>query len=102
MTVKIFRLVTGEDMISGVKESLVESKDTVTLDKPAVLVVQRQGEQMGVAIAPYAPFIDGDVILHKTAIVSEGTPDQKLANEYNARFGSGIVVAPANAIQNLN
>ena len=98
MTIKIFKLITGEDMITSVKENLTPTPGTYVLDNPAVLVVQRNGDQMGVALAPYAPFIDGDITLNKTAIVSEGNPDQKLANEYNARFGSGIVVAPASAL----
>jgi len=92
MTVKVFRLVTGEDIISQVKETLQET-DKVTLKDPAQIVLQRQGEQVGVAIAPFLPLIGSDIIINKHAIVAEGSPDQQLENEYNVKFGSGIVVA---------
>lgn len=101
MTVKAFRLVTGEDIISKVKETLQPNNDSVTLDNPAQIILQRNGDNVGVALAPYMPLIAGDVIIHNTAIVSQGIPDTQLENEYNAKFGSGIVIAPANAVPNI-
>ena len=94
MTVKVFRLLTGEDIISEVKESINPApSDKVILKDPAQIVLQQKGEQVGVAIAPYLPLIETDVELYKTAIVAEGIPDQQLINEYNVKFGSGLVVA---------
>lgn len=101
MTVKVFRLVTGEDIISSVKENLYPNPDQIILDNPAQIMLQRQGDQMGVAVAPYMPLISGDVILNKSAIVSEGIPDTQMENEYNSKFGSGIVIAAANSVPNI-
>lgn len=94
MTVKVFRMLTGEDIITTVKESISpEVSDKVIMQDPAQIILQKQGEQVGVAIAPYLPLIDGEVEVYKTAIVAEGIPDQALINEYNVKFGSGLVVA---------
>lgn len=94
MTVKVFRMLTGEDIISTVKESLSpEVSDKVILQDPAQIILQKNGDQVGVAIAPYLPLIDSDVSVYKTSIVAEGIPDQALINEYNVKFGSGLVVA---------
>lgn len=101
MTVKVFRLITGEDLISNVKEQLTENKEQVILDNPAQIILQKQGDQVGVAVAPYMPLIDGDVYLNKTAIVSMGNPDRQMENEYNIKFGSGLVVAGADALNQL-
>ena len=94
MTIKIFRLLTGEDIISDTKESLSQPQDVVVLDNPASIIIQRSedGQRVGVGIAPYAPLIEGDIILQKSSIVSSGTPDPKLEQEYRTRFGSGIVI----------
>jgi hypothetical protein len=39
------------------------------------------------------PYAEGKISIRTTAIAAEGEPDQKLVNEYNRLFGSGIVIA---------
>ena len=56
---------------------------------------------MGVALAPYMPFANGNVKIHKNAIAAECTPDQNMINEYNRIFGSGISVVSASALKDL-
>lgn len=92
MTVKVLRLITGEDLISGIKERM-EQSDVYILDNPAVIVAQKTETGVQVGLAPYLPLIGEDVHLNKSSIVAEGRPDIQLENEYNSRFGSGIVVA---------
>jgi hypothetical protein len=48
---------------------------------------------VGVGIAPYMPYAEGKVTIRITAIAAEADADQKLVNEYNRLFGSGIVIA---------
>ena len=102
MTIKIFRLITGEDLISDVKESLSPT-DIIVLDNPAVisLMTNKEGTAMNVGIAPYMQMIAGDVSLHRSSIVAEGIPDPNLEQEYRSRFGSGIVLAPASALNQI-
>lgn len=101
MTIKLYRLVTGEDVISDVKERLEDNpNDDIILDNPATIMIQ-QGKDgnVGVGIAPYGPLMRGDVRLKRSAVVAEGLPDEKLESEYRVRFGSGIVVPPMNLTQ---
>lgn len=101
MTVKVFRLITGEDLISGIKERIEDNKEHYILDNPAVIVVQETKEGMQVGLVPYLPLINGDIYLNKSLIVGEGNPDTQMENEYSRRFGSGIVLAGANALNQL-
>lgn len=96
MTVKLFRLITGEDLISKVKS---ETDTAYTLDAPAVIMLQDNGDKVGVGIAPYMPMIEGNIYLYKDNVVADGSPNIQLENEYNVRFGSGLVVASAGSIQ---
>jgi len=93
MTVKVFRLITGEDLISGIKERMEQDKDVYVLDNPAVIVAQKTDAGVQVGLIPYLPMIGEDVHLNKSSIVAEGAPDTQLENEYRSRFGSGIVLA---------
>lgn len=93
MTVKVFRLITGEDLISNLKERMEQTNDVYILDNPAVIIAQKTETGVQVGLAPYLPLIGEDVHLNKSSIVAEGRPDIQLENEYNSRFGSGIVVA---------
>jgi len=99
MTVKVYKLINGEDIMAEVFSS--EMMDPVELKNPAQIVLQRTETGMGVALAPFMPFADGNVKIHKHAVSAECTPDQNMINEYNRIFGSGIQVAPASALAGL-
>lgn len=91
MTVKVFKMVNGEDILAKVKQ---ENADHYIIDKPAVIVIQRteKGEP-SVGLAPYLAYVDGEIKLLSTAVALEAIPDVKLANEYSRLFGSGIQIA---------
>lgn len=99
MTVKVFKMINGEDIMGEIFNS--EMMDPIELKNPSQIVLQRTETGMGVALAPYMPFADGNVKIHKHAIASECIPDQNMVNEYNRIFGSGIQVAPASALAGL-
>lgn len=91
MTVKAFKLVSGEDIIAEIVNG---DREVLILKNPAVIVVQRsEGGQVGVGLQPYAPFATGYVTLYKTSLIAEFDADMNLVNEYNRIFGSGIVIA---------
>ena len=98
MTVKVFKMINGEEIISEVVESLSPASDTYKLSSPATIVMQQTEKGVGVGIAPYMPYADGQVVLYKSAIASEGNPDVKMENEYRRLFGSGIQIAPAGSV----
>jgi hypothetical protein len=99
MTVKVYKMINGEDIMGEVFNSPM--MDPIELKNPSQIVLQRTETGMGVALAPYMPFADGNVKIHKHAIASECTPDQNMVNEYNRIFGSGIQIAPASALATL-
>jgi hypothetical protein len=94
----VFKLVSGEEMIGEVFNIFGES---YRIKNPAVIMLQRTDQGVGVALMPYMPYCDGDIGFNKSAIVAEGEPSQNMINEYNRIFGSGIQVAPASALAGL-
>ncbi len=99
MSVKVFKLINGEELIS---EIFNHYSDYIELKNPANIIIQQTSNgQMGVGIAPYMPYASGNVKLYKSAIASEAEPDQKMVNEYNRVFGSGIQIVPAGAMPKM-
>lgn len=94
MNVKVYRLMTGEDIIADTEVD----QNGVWFKNPAAIVVQQtQDGRVGAAFAPFAPFAkDNKVLIRQTAIAGEMEVDVKMINEYNRIFGSGIVLAAAN------
>ncbi len=94
----VFKLVSGEEMIGEVFNHYSESHE---IKNPAVIMLQRTEQGVGVALMPYMPYCDGNVSFYKQAIVAVGEPSQNMVNEYNRLYGSGIQVAPASALAGL-
>lgn len=92
MTVKIFKLLTGEEVIGSEESS---SSDSITLKNPAVILMrQTEDGRFTVALAPYMAYAEfGTVIIYKTAIAADCEPDVKMVNEYSRIYGSGIEIA---------
>jgi hypothetical protein len=92
MTVKIFKMINGEVIMADIVSSDYGSGYYV-VNEPASVMLQERDGGMGVGIAPYMPYAEGRVNIRLNAIAAEADADQKLANEYNRLFGSGIVIA---------
>jgi hypothetical protein len=90
MTVKIFKMINGEVMMGDITDV---NPDYYIVNEPASVMLQERDGGVGVGIAPYMPYAEGKISIRTTAIAAEGEPDQKLVNEYNRLFGSGIVIA---------
>lgn len=98
MKVKVFKLINGEELISEISNYYDQ---TVELKKPAQIMVQQTERGMSVGLAPYMPYVEGDVHLYRNAIASEGDPVEQMQNEYNRLFGSGIQIASASTLAGL-
>lgn len=92
MNIKVFKMISGEELIAEVINNLPTTK---TLKEPAVIVMQKTEQGIGVGMMPYMPYVSGNVALNNSAIAAEGDPDVKLVNEYSRLFGSGIQIASA-------
>jgi len=97
MTVRVFKLINGEELIS----KSTECSGGYRLDKPAVIMIQQTEQGVGVGVAPYMPYATGPVTLYTTAIAAEGLPDIKMENEYSRIFGSGIQLSSASTLAGL-
>ena len=92
MTVKIFKMINGEVIMADIVSDQFGSGYYV-VNEPASVMLQERDGGVGVGIAPYMPYAEGKVKIRLNAIAAEADADQKLANEYNRLFGSGIVIA---------
>jgi len=95
--IKVFKMINGEEIIGQV---FIAFGDHFEIKEPAQIVLQRDPKSggVGVAIAPYMPYADGNVDIYKSAIGSSCIPSKDLVNEYNRIFGAGIIVPPAQSI----
>lgn len=96
--VNVYKLVTGEEIIG---EVFNRYDNYIVLKNPAQIILQRTEQGVGVGLAPYMPYVDGDLNLNRTSILADGNPNQQMVNEYNRIFGSGIQIAPASALAGL-
>jgi hypothetical protein len=100
MSVKVYRLISGEDIIAELGE---ETSLEFVFKNPAAIVVQQTSDgRVGAAFAPFTPFAKDNVVhIYKTAIAGHMEVDVKLINEYNRIFGSGIMIASANEMPKM-
>ena len=89
--VKIIKMTTGEEIIGDMNQV----GDNITVTNPATVhLVPGEGGRMGVAMVPFAPYAEEDSFMFSLDhIMTSYTPGTDLYNQYNQRFGSGIVVA---------
>ena len=95
MSIRGFRLNTGEIVLTQVKE---RNENVVVLKDPAQMVMQEiEPGRAGVALQAFLPFGD-NILLYVSSVTAEFDVDVQVENEYNRIFGSGIVIAGANAL----
>lgn len=95
--VMIIKVTSGEEIIG----EIVEVSATVKVKNPMVIIARPDPStgQMSVGLMPFAPFSsDQTVDIYPHAVVADYTPEQEMMNEYNRRFGAGIVIAGANEL----
>ena len=84
MNIKIIRLISGEELIGDWDE------ETKIITNPVVMVPIAKA-QLG--FQPWIPYAEEEEVpLKEQHIVVVLTPDNKLQNEYNKIYGSGLVV----------
>ena len=86
--IKIVRLQTGEEIIA----KYTENKDTVTLKKMAIIIPAGQGR---IGLSPFLPYCDipdDGMEFNKKHVMFIANPVSEFVSEYNAAFGSGLVV----------
>ena len=90
MNIKIIRLISGEELIGDWND------ETNTITGPVVMVPIGK-DQLG--FQPWIPYSDDEEMTFKEQhIMVILTPDNKLQNEYNKIYGSGLIVPEENII----
>lgn len=97
-SIVVFKITSGEEIIGEVFNPLGE---VVEIKNPAVVMMQRTEQGVGIALMPYLPYCDGNISFYRNSIVAQGEPSQNMINEYNRIYGAGIQVAPASALSGL-
>jgi hypothetical protein len=94
MNVRTFRLINGDVLIAKEDDSKAKTDGALHLTNAAIIFLKSttDGKTDGV-MAPYMPFsIDGRVTVFMNSIAAECEPAEKLINEYNRLFGSGLEI----------
>lgn len=94
MTVRTFRLINGDVLIAKEDDTSAESETYLSVVNPAIIFLKStaDGKTDGV-MSPYMPFAkDGRVKIYWASIAAECEPAEKLVNEYERLFGSGLEI----------
>jgi hypothetical protein len=87
LNVKLFRIVTGEEVIA---EVISEDDSTVTVQNG--LVVLPTGQSVG--FAPWSPVVDEDnreLVVSRNHIVYVGEISSSIKKKYNEIYGSKLI-----------
>ena len=88
--VKLFRLNSGEEVISKVLDNSHTHAGSWLLKSPAIILPVGNGK---LGMAPWLPYCETDSMeLPEKAVAFVATPKTQLVNDYNENFGSGLVV----------
>jgi hypothetical protein len=95
--IKVFKLLSGEDLICEVSASVENQngKSHHEIINAATLVLQETEKGMSVGLAAYMPYCNGTVILYQSAIVAESTPEPHMLQEYKRVFGKIMTSSPS-------
>ena len=97
MTIKIVKLVSGEELAVEITE---ENESSVTFKNPVACVLQRSQQTGGAALGfmPWMHAADGPFTVDKSKIICIANVADEVKNGYNQIFGAGIVVPPKDLI----
>jgi hypothetical protein len=89
--VKCVKLISGEDIIADVDESV---QGLVVLKNPLlVMMIPNQNNQFGIGLAPFCPHAkDSTVPVMAGAVIAVFEPEIGMRNEYNTKFGTGVLI----------
>lgn len=94
--IKLFKLVTGEEIIAKVIKS--NATEHILEDAVSLVYQSTNDGRMTAGFAPYMPYAEGSIFLNPTTVIS--STDQikdKVIEQYHRVF-SDIILAPAGAI----
>ena len=92
MDITLVKLVTGEDVITG----LERNGNTYKFKDAAKIMLAPEG----VGMMPFCPFgKEGTIEVDANHVICVTEPEIEIRNAYNSKFGSGIEIATAADLQ---
>ena len=101
MSIKIIKLVTGEELIGEVVSIHNTLDGDVDYEIKDVAIVQMVPTQtgLGLSLFPFAPYTEDKThIFRGKHIILSMDPGVDLINNYNKMYGSGIQIASAGSL----
>lgn len=109
MSIIIFKLVNGDDIISDVVVEMGNNEPGghagsthYILKNPARLMMFPTEEGMGLGISPWCPYANKEEFKidskHVLLVIDELDVPEAIRNKYNDEFGSGIITPPTGLI----
>ena len=97
MNVKIMKLMNGEEIIADVESG---EDDKIILSSPAKIALFPSEEGgMGMALMPWFPYSDEEkATIREKDILVTISPSGEILDEYNSRFGSGLITPSSDII----
>jgi hypothetical protein len=95
--IMVLKLASGEELLGEV----TATETTVNMRHPLAVMTKMdpQTGSLSVGFVPYAPICaDKTITIYPHAIVLDYEPDQQMVNQWNEKYGSGIVIAGANEL----
>jgi hypothetical protein len=90
MEIKIFKITSGEEILSEVD---AEYDSCFMLKNPAQVAINpKEDGTMGLMVAAFMPYASEPITLYKSSIVAVCTPAEGLANEYKSKFTDEPVI----------
>lgn len=92
--VQILKLSSGEEIIGQVTDLVVEERQIIVMEKPAVIVLQPTDNEgkFSIGLAPYVPYaVDNTIHLMPNHVIGVMQPTQQLLDEYNTHYGSSLI-----------
>ena len=100
MSVKIVRLVSGEEIVCSY--TINEEDNTVSMKNPAILVPAGNGQLAFMPWMPYAEHGKDGLIIGSKHVMFVLPPLKDLMNEYNKSIGSGLIMPTASETRQAN
>jgi len=94
--VKIFKLITGEEIVGDIVQEIAETNEYVLEDTVAIVMQPTQDGRLSPAFFPWMAVMDGAKVIGSENIICMGNPDASLLNAYQSMFSK--IITPKKGI----
>jgi len=99
--IQILKLSSGEEVIGQVTDIVVDERQIIVLQKPAVIILQptENDGKYSIGLAPYAPYAHENTMhIMPQHVIAVMQPTSQMKDEYNTHYGSSIITPKKQSI----